>query len=1002
MSMSEPLFNSDRCSLPSIPRVGFPLPSGMPLPVPTPIFDCPNIVIPLDTPINIPCPKFSASAKLTLHEGEAPRIAIVMTKLSSRGSCAYVLDLDLTLPPPSCPTFTGSATLTVAAGDPTAALTITDVGSGSACELALDLALQIPPVCPTMTGSATVTTVAGSIATGDLMVTKVGGSATCEFKLDLDLHIPVPCPTLRGSATATATTGAPAADMTITRGSGTGCNYLLELALQIPTPSCPTISVAAHTSVVPGPPAVTIMVTKTGTTSPCNYNMDFNFQIPPTEGGSATLFEGTLANVLCANNTAATINPTIGLWGTPPEETSLTVQNDFALAGPRGQVGLIVQDDDGAYHLIQVQPSNGIPVFNPGEDEIPAGAVLKPTGMVGGTITVEQPDINLLPLYLLNGPCPIPSEGTGTAWDFGDVTIDSLDASVGDAFGPTPNSWALTEGNPTTLLVQGDDGTTCRGDWIPITSIMVKCVDEISSTATGDAVVWSLAGASPAATEFHVTVFNPTSGRAGTTTLYEAIFTEGQWVLQIGAGAGGCTFTLNSPFTGTMAYATIGTAWGNIPDAAGATITVNDLNSSYARSLTGAQGAATYDSVTGYVVTICDQETLKYRGVLGGTLTPGGGPVDVGSLQPMYPFPFSQATASETLSGTDPIGLGGQNTAACYIEWNQAAGAWEITMVAPVVQQVMCREQLTTDGTNLLQYTTRDMLGWFNDTEESLYETVSGWTVTNTSVVTEVDFGDGDLTYVTQDLPIIGVIPEGTDTEFVFTTVNVTAAVVDLRYDPTVGSSPGSHQFQSKTVSFTAIDQGYPGSVDADVTDWAGWYTTVPVNNLTNTHISGAGVLTYDYTPEYVLELADPALGNAGGSLTTTTSTVVSDVQFAAGNLLYYTRTLTVLTQSAATLEPTLFGTGPITAYTALDGSTLSGGTQLTLNGVQTTFTAINPSAPGDDTAWYTPGYYPVVTSVTWDMSSETLSYGWANLYVFQETTGGSTDVLTGDPCGGG
>ena len=88
--------------------------------------------------------------------------------------------------------------------------------------------------------------------------------------------------------------------------------------------------------------------------------------------------------------------------------------------------------------------------------------------------------------------------------------------------------------------------------------------------------------------------------------------------------------------------------------------------------MSGAKGEAIYDPVQGYIIVACDQETLKYRGVLGGTLLHSDGSATVGTLLAMNSFPFGQATSDSTISAENVLALGGQSGAACTIEWNQA------------------------------------------------------------------------------------------------------------------------------------------------------------------------------------------------------------------------------------------------------------------------------------------------------------------------------------------
>ena len=107
----------------------------------------------------------------------------------------------------------------------------------------------------------------------------------------------------------------------------------------------------------------------------------------------------------------------------------------------------------------------------------------------------------------------------------------------------------------------------------------------------------------------------------------------------------------------------------------------------------------------------------------------------------------------------------------------------------------MCRERLTTDGSNNLQYTTRTILGWFDDTAESAFATVPGWTVTPINAAIGIQMSGGDVEYQTQQFSAIGTVAAASAWQVVFTTVNVTA-YGGLQYDGGYGSS---HSFQGET-----------------------------------------------------------------------------------------------------------------------------------------------------------------------------------------------------------
>ena len=170
---------------------------------------------------------------------------------------------------------------------------------------------------------------------------------------------------------------------------------------------------------------------------------------------------------------------------------------------------------------------------------------------------------------------------------------------------------------------------------------------------------------------------------------------------------------------------------------------------------------------------------------------------------------------------------------------------WELTMVAPTPQQVMCREQLTS-GTNLLQYTTRTVLGWFDDTAESVYGTVSGWTTTNVTAIVGAQFSGGLLQYQTQTYAAIGTVGAASAWSTLFSTVNVVAAV-ELQYDGGYGSA---HAFQWQTAAFTAINSDYAGEGDVTESGWSNWASTFVQNDVTAVAPLGHGRADLHADPE--------------------------------------------------------------------------------------------------------------------------------------------------------
>lgn len=116
--MTAPLFPITRCSLSSIPALDFEFNSDCAvLPAPPPIFDQPDIEIPLDFPpqpvvippietprVCIPCPRIGASATLEFGDDSLTGADVTVTQLASAGSCdsspdcEFMLDFNLRIP----------------------------------------------------------------------------------------------------------------------------------------------------------------------------------------------------------------------------------------------------------------------------------------------------------------------------------------------------------------------------------------------------------------------------------------------------------------------------------------------------------------------------------------------------------------------------------------------------------------------------------------------------------------------------------------------------------------------------------------------------------------------------------------------------------------------------------------------------------------------------------------------------------------------------------------
>ena len=296
-----PLFDTEKCPVPYVPRVSFDFISNCEiLPAPPPIFDCPDIEIPIDVPpppfdlppisippICIPCPTLLASA--TIEMGDAASVTVTVTPLHSNSSCTsqpsciFLFDFHFVIPEPSaslpsisipCPFMATSATITQGGDSATIDFTVTQTGSGGSCGFMFDLDINIPEFpsasirsisvpCPTMETSATITQ-GGESATVNFTVTPTGSLGSCAFLFDLDINIPdfpsasvslpslvVPCPTISAHATITQAGESATVAFTVTEtGSAGSCAFIFDLDITIPEfpsvslPSavCPTMS----------------------------------------------------------------------------------------------------------------------------------------------------------------------------------------------------------------------------------------------------------------------------------------------------------------------------------------------------------------------------------------------------------------------------------------------------------------------------------------------------------------------------------------------------------------------------------------------------------------------------------------------------------------------------------------------------------------------------------------------------------------------------------------
>jgi len=242
------LFNTKKCDVPYVPTYDFNFVDDCTvLPAPPPIFDCPLIDIPFETPIpdfnlNIPCPILDVvtAGSISFHNNscDAPTFDVASTLTPSKdgNSCRLDLNLDLgiKIPQPKvrCPTIDTTGNLSLITGHaartavPVFDVVMTNTTTDNACnpnrncKYTMDLDLRIPILpldCPVLTTTTTNTDVrvrtydpiyltqstplaSSSIAasTVDVLITpyEAGTSSRplCGVSLDFmfDLAVPVP------------------------------------------------------------------------------------------------------------------------------------------------------------------------------------------------------------------------------------------------------------------------------------------------------------------------------------------------------------------------------------------------------------------------------------------------------------------------------------------------------------------------------------------------------------------------------------------------------------------------------------------------------------------------------------------------------------------------------------------------------------------------------------------------------------------------------------------
>lgn len=318
--MSEPLFDTDKCGIPFIPKVDFDfLPACQVQPAPGPINDCPAIEIPLDPPpIGQVCIDLGISSQLTTHVGPAALTMTATRVINNPGvECAYIIDVDLTIPEiPTfddvCPTVSASATTVTGAGAPNLDVVVTRITDDGACSLKFDFNLDFPEIsCPTFSVNAT-TTVSPGPPNVDVILTQEGDIDNCQVALDFNFQIPNPaCPTITATATTTvASSPTPTVDIVVTKLPGrrketaistiydaetsssstvlveydvsdsTRCSTHFDLNFSLP--GCASIEAGGTLTVLPGvEPSVDVVATPKVDT--CGTDFDFNFVLPCPE-----------------------------------------------------------------------------------------------------------------------------------------------------------------------------------------------------------------------------------------------------------------------------------------------------------------------------------------------------------------------------------------------------------------------------------------------------------------------------------------------------------------------------------------------------------------------------------------------------------------------------------------------------------------------------------------------------------------------------------------------
>jgi hypothetical protein len=363
------IFNNSLCGLEAVAAPAYPLIDDCKLlRAPLPIYECPGLDIPIDVPIEIPCPDLFAAASIvatpsSVGTGLQAAVHVTTTKSPSSLSCGTAIDFDFrfNIPlPPSCPQISAAAGTTYGVGViPQANVTaIRNVGSRSHCQFVFDFDFRIPlprkPICPAVSVFTTTTVLQSTLdPRAAVTVTRQSHGSLCGFEFDFDFRLPrapAPvCPSITGAATLGFTYGSHTGiQLTTTRNTTGGrCATAFDFNLVLPIPPCPDLFAKSDLILLPDvAPSVNVTVTRarTGTTfssitstgrhvskvvqvGNCDYVINFDFVLPSSLGGGGGSGPGgCICQVMqCISDAEAVI----GGCGACPNGAPFTYYTDF-------------------------------------------------------------------------------------------------------------------------------------------------------------------------------------------------------------------------------------------------------------------------------------------------------------------------------------------------------------------------------------------------------------------------------------------------------------------------------------------------------------------------------------------------------------------------------------------------------------------------------------------------------------------------------------------------